>query len=232
MNKVSATELDPITLVLPNISSNVPNAYGASKGMGAIGVGFQNRTRFSNDADGTAAALIGLGDPRKVGADLQVSFLDLSRFGHRLALGFKLHRQLANDTTVAVGGENALLSSFSDSDASYYGVISKKLRLTESSRKPFSRVYLSLGVGTGRFLSERDVFNNKGSVNVFGSAAINVNRSTTVFSEWTGQSLDVGTSVVPIRKYPFVITLALADVAGSGGDGTRFTAGFGYVFSH
>lgn len=230
LNGIATDDLDPISLILPSIGSNVPTAYGASKGMTALGVGFQERTRFGNKSDGTVAALVGLSNARRVGVDVQVSLLDLSE-GDRFALGFKLHRQFANDTTVALGAENALASSSSDSRRSFYAVVSKKLRLSPSSRKPFSRLYLSLGVGTGRFLSENDVRNNTGNVNVFGNVATNINRDTTIFAEWTGQTLGVGTSIVPFRKHPFVVTLALADITNGAGDGTRFTAGLGYVFT-
>lgn len=231
LNKVDTADLDPISLLLPNVSSNVPNAYGASQGMVAVGAGYQNRTRFSdNNDDGAISAVLGLGNPRKLGVDVQGSFLDLSRFGHRVALGFKIHRQFNNDFAVAFGAENALISARSDSDHSYYLVVSKKLRVKENSSQQFSRLYLSAGLGNGRFLSEGDVFNNRGGINVFGSAAININRSSMLFTEWTGQSLNVGTSVVPFRKYPFALTLTLADIAGGGGDGSRATIGIGYVF--
>ncbi|BCM94246.1 hypothetical protein IAD21_06149 [Abditibacteriota bacterium] len=232
LDKVNAMDLEPIMMLLPNLSSNVPTAYGASQGMVAIGIGYQNRIRYNDDRqDGTAAIVVGLGNPRKLGVDVQGSVLDLSRPTHNGALSFKLHRQLGNDISVAFGGEDAIVSSASDSGSSYYGVISKKIRLAESSKQPFSRLYLSFGVGNKRFLSESDFLNDTGSVNIFGSAAVNLNRSSIAFAEWTGQSLDVGTSLIPFRKHPLAITLALADVAGTAHNGARFTAGVSYVFT-
>ncbi len=232
LDKVRATDLDPLLLLLPNVSSNVPNGYGASTGMAAIGVGYQNRIRFnSHRQDGTAGIVVGLSDPQKLGVDIQASVLDLSQPAHNTALGFKLHRQLGDDYAIAFGGEDAIVSSASDSGSSYYAVISKKLRLAQSSSEPFSRVYLSLGAGNGRFRSESDIFNDKSGINVFGSAAVNLNRSTMVFTEWNGQSLNAGASAIPFRKYPFVLTLALADLAGTAHNGARFTAGVSYVFA-
>ncbi len=224
-------QLDPISLLLPGVNSNIPSAYGATKDTIAVGIGYQNRTRYTNSRDdGAIGAVIGFGDPRKIGADLQVSALDLSRPGNRISFGFKLHHELGNEYVVAVGGENLYVTDYSDSDRSYYGVISKKFRLKESSRTPFSRLYASIGVGNGRFQSESDYLNDKDNLNVFGSLAINVRPDVTVYTEWTGQSLGIGTSFVPNRKIPLVITAGFADVAGAGGDGSRFTLGLGYVY--
>jgi hypothetical protein len=232
LQDIGEVELNPVDLVMPGVTSNVPNAYGASKGIAAIGIGYQNRTRYtdSND-DGAAALVVGLSDPRSLGVDLQVTELDLSQPGHDIALGFKLHRQLNPDYSVALGGEEAKVWGKSDSKASYYGVVTRRFRLKESSREAFSRLYLSAGVGTGRFRSEADVANDTGHVGVFGSAAINVYQSSNVFAEWNGQSVDIGTSIVPFHKWPLVVTLAAADVAGGGGDGTRYTVGVGYVIA-
>lgn len=233
LQDLDTDELNPVDLVLPGVTSNVPSAYGAAKGMAAIGIGYQNRTRYtdSND-DGAAAIVVGLSDPRKLGVDLQLTELDLSRPGHDIALGFKLHHQLNTDLSVAVGGEEAKVWGDTDSEASYYGVVTRRFRLKESSRIPFSRLYLTAGVGTGRFRSEADVAQDTGHAGLFGSAAINVYQASTVFAEWNGQSVDIGTSIVPVHKWPLVITLAAADVAGGGGDGTRYTVGVGYVIAH
>lgn len=232
LKKLEKSTPTPVWLLTPGLSSNVPSAHGAGKGITGIGFGFQERTRFSNKSDGTAALVVGFGDPEKVGLDLQLSLLDLSDLGKRESLSVKLHKQLRDDYTVAVGAENLFVHGFTDGDRSFYAVVSKKLRLKESSNKPFSRVYLSGGIGTGRFRSERNVISDTGTLNVFGSVAVNLSPSVVVFTEWTGQGLNLGASLVPFKTIPLVITPALADIAGPAGDGTRFTLGVGYLLQY
>ncbi len=232
LDKLEKTTPAPVWLLTPGLNSNVPSAYGAGKGITGIGFGFQERTRFGNNSDGAAALVLGFGDPEKVGFDLQLTELDLSDLGNRESVGVKFHKQLKNDYAVAVGAENLFVRGFTDGGRSFYAVVSKKLRLKESSREPFSRVYLSGGIGSGRFRSERNVRTDTGTLNVFGSAAVNISPSAVVFTEWTGQGLNIGASFVPFKTVPLVITPALADIAGPAGDGTRFTLGVGYLVKY
>jgi len=221
--------LVPLTLTIPGVTSNIPTAYGTDKGSVGLGFGYQERTRYTKNDDGALALVVGLGKPEKLGLDLQFTALDLSQFGDRASLSVKAHRLLPKDWAVAIGCENLAVRGFADSGRSFYAVTTKKLRLKEDSTQSFSRLYFSAGLGNGRFRPEHIVARDSGSINVFGSAAINFNSSSTVFTEWTGQSLNVGVSLVPFKKLPLVITPALADVAGPAGDGTRFTLGIGYV---
>lgn len=229
LGQIEKIPVDPIWLLVPGLNSNIPSAYGGGKGTIGIGAGYQERTRYSKKDDGAIGMILGFGDSEKLGADVQLSVLDLSDFADRASVSVKLHRRLKNDYAVAVGLENLLVRGFTDGRRSVYAVVSKKVRLDESSRKPFSRLYLSAGIGNGRFRPEHIVLRDTGSVNVFGSASINLSRSAILFTEWTGQALNVGVSLVPWKNLPLVITPALADVAGPGGDGTRFTLGIGYL---
>ncbi len=224
--------LQQIYLGAPGTSSNTPTAYGGSWGSVGVGLSFQQRTRFTDRSDGTSGLVFSFGDPQDaVGLDIGVTALDLSDFGDRGSFNFKLHRRLPDDFAVAIGLENALIWGFSDADTSLYGVVSKRFRLRESSREPFSRLNVSLGLGNGRFRSEENVNEDEGSIGVFGSVAVNVAEPVSVFAEWTGQDLNMGASIVPFRNLPLVITPTLADITGSAGDGVRFTVGIGYGFS-
>jgi hypothetical protein len=201
-----------------------------------IGVGFQSRTRFTQTADGGAGISFGLGDPyNAVGFDVGIGLNDLGingneSFGGRGGFQFKLHRVLPEDFRIAVAVENALIWGGSDADTSVYGVVSKTVRLKESRFEPFSRLYLNAGVGSGRFRTEDQVNNNTGSVGVFGSVAVRVIDQMNVFTEWTGQNLNMGLSVAPFPEIPIVITPAAFDITGSAGDGVRFVLGIGYGF--
>lgn len=232
LQRLETLPLQQIYLGSPGSSSNTPTAYGGSWGSLGVGLSYQERTRYTDESDGSSGVVVSFGNSRSaVGLDVGVSFLDLSEFGDRGAFSFKVHRQLPQEFAVAVGLENALNWGFTDADTSVYGVVSKRFRLQESSRAPFSRLNLSVGIGNGRFRSEDNVQNDEGSVGIFGSAAIQVIKPISVFTEWTGQDLNVGMSVLPFRNLSLVITPTLSDITGTAGDGTRFTLGVGYGLS-
>lgn len=230
--------LPQIYLGAPGTSSNTPTAYGGSFGSVGVGFSYQQRTRYTEKADGTSGLVLSFGDPQNIiGLDVGVSILDLSSiddrggFGERGSFNFKAHRAFPGDLAVAVGLENALIWGFSDADTSLYGVVSKRFRLTENSQDPFSRLSVSAGVGNGRFRTEDQVQKDEGSLGVFGSVAVQVIPPVSVFTEWTGQDLNIGASVLPFRNLPLVITPTLSDITGTAGDGTRFTLGVGYGMS-
>ncbi len=232
LQRLETLPLQQIYLGSPGSSSNTPTAYGGSWGSVGVGLSYQERTRYTDESDGSSGLVVSFGDSRSaVGLDVGVGFLDLSDFGDRGSFSLKVHRQLPQEFAVAVGLENALIWGFSDSDTSVYGVVSKRFRLQESSQDPFSRLNLSVGIGNGRFRSEDDVQNDEGSVGLFGSVAIQVIEPVSVFTEWTGQDLNVGMSVLPFRDLSLVITPTLSDITGTAGDGTRFTLGVGYGLS-
>jgi len=138
---------------------------------------------------------------------------------------------LSNDLAIAVGVENAVTWGVTDGGSSVYGVASKIFQLRQNPADPFSRLTVSLGVGGGRFRSEDDIEDGNGTVNVFGSAGLQVADRVSLIGEWTGQDLNLGVSFVPFRGLPLVITPAVADVTGNAGDGARFILGVGYAIS-
>lgn len=232
LQAIQQVPLQQIYLGAPGSSSNTPTAYGGSFGSVGVGFSYQERTRYTEDADGTAGLVVSFGNPQtSVGLDVGVTALDLSDFGDRGSFNFKVHRALPQDFAVAVGLENALIWGFSDADTSVYGVVSKRFRVKENSQDPFSRISVSAGVGSGRFRTEEQVQDDEGSVGVFGSVAVQVVPPVSVFTEWTGQDLNVGASVVPFRNLPLVLTPTLSDVTETAGDGVRFTLGVGYGMS-
>lgn len=214
----------------PSITLLTPSAFGKDWRQYSVGVGFQERTRFSNSSDGAVGVGFGLGDSRKlVGLDIGITFTDLSAFFDSGIVSFKLHRRLKSDLAIAVGVNDALTWGSGDVDGpSPYGAISKIFRLRKDTQAFMSQISVSAGVGTGRYRSETSIFNGNDDPNPFGSIALRVFDPVNVITEWSGQDLSVGLSVRPIRKIPFVITPAVTDLTGSAGDGTRFLLGVGY----
>lgn len=216
----------------PSISVGVPFAYGLSLGSVGIGLGLQERTRYTTAADGGMGISIGLGNPQKiVGFDVGVSIFDLSDFASRGSISFKLHRAIANDLEVAVGWQNAIVWGSTDAGTSFYGVLTKTFRLRDSVNKPFSLLVVSAGMGSGQFRSESDIYSDIESVGVFGSAALRVAKPLNAIAEWTGQDMTLGLSWVPFPKTPLVLTGGVTDLTGNAGDGSRLIFRVGYILS-
>ena len=212
----------------PSITVLTPSAYGKFFGQASVGLGLQSRARFTNKADGVAGVSIGVGNPQQaVGLDIGLNVVDLDSFTDG-TLSVKLHRRLPDDLAIAVGVNNAIRLGNTDGGSSGYGVVTKMFRLQDTVDKPWSRLYLSAGVGGGQFRSESDVNNRIDSLGVFGSAAVRVAQPVSAIAEWTGQDLTLGLSITPFRNLPLVITPAVTDITGNAGDGTRFILGIGY----
>ncbi|MBW4495546.1 MAG: S-layer homology domain-containing protein [Oscillatoria princeps RMCB-10] len=233
---------EPATLQAPTVSavatpgssSGSPTAFGASWGRGFLGAGFQERTRYTDDADGSISLGIGLGDAQKV-VGVEVTAGVYSLFGddsfERGGISFKAHRVLPQNFAVAVGVENAIIWGDTDAGSSVYGVVSKIFPLRENPREPFSQLTASVGIGGGRFRSEDDINNDEDSIGVFGSVGLRVAEPVSLIADWTGQDLTIGASIVPFRNVPLVITPAIADITDNAGDGARFILGVGYNFT-
>jgi hypothetical protein len=215
----------------PSISYLTPSAYGKSLGQFSVGGSFQSRVRFRSESDAFLGGGFGLGDPRKaVGLDVSVGIADVTTF-ERGTIGFKVHRRLPAQVAIAVGIDNAITWGSVDGEISPYGVVSKAFQLREDPRAPFSQLYVSAGAGTGRYRSQSDIVNRRDSVGVFGSVAVRVIEQVNFITEWSGQDLTLGISILPFPKIPLVFTPAVTDVTGTAGDGPRFTLGVGYGFS-
>ncbi len=214
----------------PGITMLTPSGYGKSWGRASVGLGFQSRSRYSEKADGVSGIGFGLGDAKKsVGLDVNIGIVDLNNFQDG-NISLKLHRQFSNDLSVAVGIKNFVTFGSTDGGTSGYGVITKIFRLQDNDNKPFSRIYLSAGIGGGQFRSESNIQNNIDSIGVFGSAAVKVFQPVNAIIEWSGQDLQMGLSIAPFKKIPLVITPGFGDITGNAGDGSRFILGIGYSF--
>jgi hypothetical protein len=215
----------------PSITFLTPSAYGKSLGQFSVGGSFQSKVRYRTESDAFLGGGLGLGDPYKaVGLDVSIGIADITTF-ERGTIGFKLHRRLPANFAIAVGVDNAVTWGTVDGGISPFGVVTKSFQLREDSRLPFSQLYVSGGAGTGRYRSEGDILNNRDSVGVFGSVAVRVIEQVNFISEWSGQDLTLGISVLPFPKIPLVFTPAVTDVTGTAGDGPRFTFGVGFGFS-
>jgi hypothetical protein len=191
-----------------------------------------HRIRFTDTQDGIVGGGLGFGDPwRLVGLEVDVasaSTVYQPLFRNSLA-GFKIHRMLPGGVGVAVGWDDVVHSKGVDAQSSVYLASSKTLVRSATSNW-LSSITASVGVGSGRF--QLDTLNPSRSVGLFGSLGLRVAAPVSVIADWNGQDLTLGTSIVPFKSLPFVVTPAVADVTHRVGDGRRFivSAGIGSNF--
>lgn len=232
LRSIKDTEIPPF-FYPPGLSIYIPTGFGGDRNRGFIGTSYQTRGRFSNDDDFGLGLGVGLGDARKtVGVEISYTLASWGRNRDFGTGGFnlKVHRQLADDLGIAVGWNGFLnIGDENNFEQSLYGVVTKIFRTQENIEKPFSRVAVTLGVGTGQFRTEDAVFDGDNNVNVFGNVAIRVAKPASLVVEWTGQDLGVGVSVTPFANLPLVITPAVRDITGAG-DGARFVIGTSFSF--
>lgn len=232
--------------VSPGFSISNPTGFGADNNLLFFGVSYQNRTRFTQTADGEAGFGIGLGDAVKsVGVELSYS---INSFGTSQAFGSgafnaKIHKRVSEDTSVAIGwnqfasvnlgaGRNGTNVPFDYPKNSYYAAGTKIFRACEDINQPFCRIAVTGGVGSGVFLPFDTVNDavrrgvDPTGINVFGSLGVRVTRPISAIVEWTGQDLAAGLSIAPFESFPLVITPAVRDITGAG-DGARFILGAG-----
>lgn len=226
-------EIDNKIQASPALSISIPSGFGLDNNTGFVSATYQQRTRYGNVSDGGVGVGIGIGDARKaVGAELSytsASFGGSRDFGSG-GFNVKLHRQLADDLSVAAGWNGAVnLGGGNDFENSLYGAVTKIFRTREDINSLFSRVAVTAGVGNGQFRSEKAVAEETNGVNAFGNVAVRVAEPVSLIAEWSGQDLGVGASIAPFKNIPLVITPAVRDIVGAG-DGPRFVLGTGMAF--
>ena len=221
------------TIAVPSASISSPTAFGLDLGEGFIGVGYQERTRFTSLDDAAAAIGVGLGDrQRYVGVEVTATSYSTLRGNGPFetgSLSFKLHRAFGDTWGVAAGVENVVDWGGVDTGRSPFGTVTHLMRWAPVTR-PFSAAVATVGVGSGRFRTESNVAADKKNVNVFGALGVQLAQPLSAVADWNGQDLFAGVSLAPVRHVPLVINAGLADITGSAGDGTRFilSAGLGF----
>jgi hypothetical protein len=214
----------------PAASVSVPTAFGVDGGEMFFGLAYQGRTRYTDQDDAAAVVGLGIGTRRVIALEAAVTTYSTFR-SYPLETGglsVKLHRALPRQTSVAVGWENAVLWGGSDDDGSLYGVVTKMVTLRQDPEAPLNTAVLTVGVGNGRFRFENDDADGNETVNLFAAAGARITPQVSLVADWTGQDLNAAASLTPLPRVPVVITVGLADLTGSAGDGARFILSLGY----
>jgi len=214
----------------PGTSSGSPMGFGPNWRDAFVGGGYQ-QVRGGGKSDGSISGGFGLGNSTDaIGLEVVVTSLSTFRsgFGDRTAFSFKAHRMLSGSAAIGVGVENAFIAGGGKTDgaSSVYIAASKVIPLAGAGGM-FKALTVSGGVGNGRFRFQKDVAKDNKTVNAFGSAGLLIVDQISAIADWTGQDLTLGASIVPFKKFPMIITPALADVTGTASNKVRFILGAG-----
>ena len=222
--------------IAPASSSGTPSGYGATWGQGYIGGGIflpfdDGRT------DGSFSLGFGLGNAVKsVGVEVNVNVTSLGGgnnfdFADSGTIGFKVHKYFNPDIAVAFGWVDPI--SWGDSNSTkdtFYGVVTKSFKLKPENAKNNLPLTVSLGVGSGIFRSIGAINSGENSVNLFASLGLRLTPQFALSSSWTGNRLNLGASLVPLKKTPLVINAVITDVTDNLENGTGLSLSAGYAF--
>jgi hypothetical protein len=224
-------------LASPASTAGTPSAYGASSRQAYIGGGLRFPLDSDRDrTDGSLSLGIGEGDAVKsLGIEFNVNITSVGGgndfdFGDSGSIGFKLHKYFGKGTGVAFGWTNPIRwGDASLAKPTVYGVVTKAFPLMAKNKLPLT---VSVGVGSGAFRSKDAILSRDNSPNLFASLGLQVMPQLSLVSSWTGNRLNVGISVVPVKKFPFVINAIFSDVTNNlnAGSGLTITAGSGFNF--
>jgi hypothetical protein len=247
-------------LTSPAITMSIPSGYGADKGRFFTGLG-ASRTRIDTTDGSAAVGIGLGDARKSVGVQISYTAFSVSPqkflnlFGIKTsdirasdrpfgsgAFNIKVHRQFGNGWSGAVGADSIINiggkavdafgeNSFNELQGTYYAAVSKTVNLKTDASEPFSRLVLTAGAGTGRFLTFKQATDGKFHINPFASAALRVSPAINLIAEWSGNDLGIGASVVPFRRLPIVFTPAIRDLLGPDAtQGPRFVMGVGLSF--
>jgi hypothetical protein len=219
----------------PGTTISNPSGFGADGNRVFLITDYQGRTRYTNTNDGEVGIGVALGNAKTIGAELSYTQASFGRSG-KAGGGFstKIHHRFSDTASIALGwnyfAKVGAAGYLDYPNNSYYTAYSQIFKTREFIDQPFSRVAVVMGVGSGQFLSEsQSNRRNPQGLNVFSSVALRVAQPVSLITEWTGQDLAMGLSIVPFKHIPFVITPAFRDITGAG-DGARFVVGTGFSF--
>ena len=226
----------------PAAALGIPTGFGADFGDVFLGGGIQARTRYSEKMDGGGVLGLGLGDARRYfGVEVAMAQFGTMRSCCRGGLSFKVHRILPGASSIAVGWENAVgwgqlagetdaNGPFTDAGTSIYAVASKLIPLARTPARRSAASWPRLVRGTGRFRPEQAILDGKETAGVFGGVAMRIAQPASLMASWTGQDLNAGLSVTPLRNIPVVLSIGAADVTTQARP--IFGVGFGFAYPY
>ena len=211
------------------------SAFGANWGDLFISGSAATPGRQRDRIDGYLGFGFGLGDAYNlVGSTVSYNMQSIRNFGATNGIDVDLHRVVFSDAqtqvAMAVGVTNLIKNYNGDYPdrlaTGYWGAITSYIFLRPDD--PINTLPLALTVGgaSGQYNSQTDV-------GIFGGVGIQLAPQLGIGAAWSGVSLDLGMSYVPISTFPLTLTMEGIDLTNNTPGGPRFLLGInlGYNFS-
>ena len=210
------------------------SAFGANWGdLFIAGSGASPGRQRGGRIDGYLGFGFGLGDAyHLVGSTVSYNMQSIRHFGGTNGVDVDLHRIVFSDAqtqvAMAVGVTN-LIKVYYLSDrlaTGYWGAITSYIFLRPDDPVNTLPLALTVGGASGQYNSQADV-------GIFGGVGIQLAPQLGVGAAWSGVSLDLGISYVPISTFPLTLTMEGIDLTNNTPGGPRFLLGInlGYNFS-
>ena len=146
------------------------------------------------------------------------------------AFGFQIKANLTDSTGLAVVGLNLLAdkagpigkSSYenvqADQGQAYLFIASQSIKLGKwFGSNDLAMLTLTGGIGNGRYKSATHIISkgyNYGPYGPIGSVAVSFNSRWSIFGEWAGQNVGIGTSLKPFKVLPVTLSILYRDWKG------------------
>ena len=234
INPLDPSFVNPPRTYSPSLTFTF-SAFGANWGdlfaSGTAATAGNDRSRI----DSYLGFGLGLGDAyHLVGSTVSYNMQSIRNFGATNGIDVDLHRIVFSDAqtqvAMAVGVTNLIkIYSGGASDrlsTGYWGAITSYTVLRPDDPVNTLPLALTVGAASGQYNSQTDV-------GIFGGIGIQLAPQLGIGAAWSGVSLDVGMSYVPISTFPLTLTMEGVDLTNNTSGGPRFVLGvnLGYNFS-
>lgn len=220
--------------ISPSSSISAPIAYGINWRTIVFGVTGQNGTQYTHRPFGQYAVGFGLGDADKFVSLTTIATMggldEVDRDGN---LNFQISRNLNNrGLALAFGVENVApwgADKRNKMNTYLVGTCISEWHVT--SKYPI-HVVTSLGIGNSRFVHNYEVHQNEvGIFRPFGSIGIQILPQAAIMFDYVGLTYNAGISIVPVLRWPLVMSLTATDLTNRGGSHIPIAGSIGYSYT-
>jgi hypothetical protein len=232
INPLDPSFVNPPRTYSPSLTFTF-SAFGANWGDLFIGGSLATAGNERSRIDSYGGFGFGLGDASNlIGSTVSFNMQSLRNFGATNGINVDLHRIVFRGTqtqvAMAVGITNLIKVYSAGSDRleeGYWGAITSYTFLRPDDPVNTLPLALTVGGASGQF--------DQTDVGIFGGVGIQLAPQLGVGAAWSGVSLDLGMSYVPIPTFPLTLTMEGIDLTNNTPGGPRFLLGInvGYNFS-
>jgi hypothetical protein len=210
------------------------SAFGANWGDLFVGGSAATAGNERSRIDSYAGFGFGLGDASNlIGSTVSFNMQSIRNFGATNGIDVDFHRIVYTDSqtqvAMAVGVTNLIKLYYRNQPdrlaEGYWGAITSYTFLRPNDPVNTLPLALTVGGASGQF--------EQTDVGIFGGVGIQLAPQLGVGAAWSGVSLDLGMSYVPIPTFPLTLTMEGVDLTNNTPGGPRFVLGInvGYNFS-